>query len=131
MEETFRYRPVADTLPHRVMADHVVDGVKFKKGMIIQGSLTAIMNNPDYFPEPEKFIPERHLVNGKFQHDPRVCPFSTGLRNCVGKRLAQMKFFIFSTQLIHKFHIEANQYSLEPDTHNTLLTPSKFQLRFN
>jgi len=48
------------------------------------------MHSPENFENPEKFNPERFLdENGRFETDVRVCPFSVGLRNCMGKQLAQ------------------------------------------
>merc|ERR1719273_2045561 len=51
--------------------------------------LGDIMNDPEHFPEPSKFKPERYLVaengssNVKFQAHPRVIPFSVGKRQCL------------------------------------------------
>ena len=119
------------------------------------------MHNPIDFPQPEVFKPERFLVNGQFQEkfatsknlnqglakskqlelragdelvkkkNPKVCPFSLGLRNCVGKRLAQMEYFSFSAQLIHKFKITSNgKIDLEPTDHISLLSPAHTNLIF-
>ena len=63
--------------------------------------------------------------------NPKVCPFSLGLRNCVGKRLAQMEYFSFSAQLIHKFKITSNgKIDLEPTDHISLLSPAHTNLIF-
>ena len=62
----------------------------------------------------------------------KVCPFSLGLRNCVGKRLAQMEYFLFSAQLVHKFQISGNEeIDLEPISHPTLLAPPYTNLIFS
>ena len=45
--------------------------------------------DPVHFPDPERFIPDRFVQpDGSFLNDPRVCVFSIGLRNCIGKQLA-------------------------------------------
>ena len=62
----------------------------------------------------------------------KVCPFSLGLRNCVGKRLAQMEYFLFSAQLVHKFQISYNEeIDLEPISHPTLLAPQHTNIIFS
>lgn len=98
--ENFRVFPVADTLPHQAIADTHLDGYLIKKNSGIQGSLTGIMNNPKYFKDPEKFIPDRFVKNGKFEKDIRVCPFSLGLRNCIGKQLARSEYFKFTIEVV-------------------------------
>ena len=130
LEETFRFRPVGDSLPHMVSADLTIDGTKVKKGTVIQASLTAIMHNPLYFKDPEKFNPDRFISSGKFVRDPKVCVFSTGLRNCVGKKLAQMEFFSFAAHLLHKLKLIHVKGDLTPVKHNSLLKPGNFQVQF-
>ena len=94
-------------------------------------SLTAVMYNPENFPEPELFKPERFLIDGKFYKNPLVCPFSVGLRNCLGKRLAEIEYFTFAAQIIHKFKISSNeQIDLEPVSSSFLLTPPEAKLVF-
>ena len=61
----------------------------------------------------------------------KVCPFSMGNRNCVGKRLAEIEYFTFAAQIIHKFKITSNeQIDLEPISHQFLLTPRDTKLVF-
>ena len=81
----------------------------------------------------EKFIVKLYLVPIEKceKQNSKVCPFSLGLRNCVGKRLAQMEYFLFSAQLVHKFQISCNEeIDLEPISHPTLLAPQNTNLVF-
>ena len=129
--ENFRFRPVGDTLPHLCIENTDLEGYLIKKGSIVIASLTAVMLNPKDFPEPELFKPERFLTDGKFQKNQLVCPFSVGLRNCLGKRLAEIEYFTFAAQIIHKFKISSNEpIDLEPISNNFLLTPPETKLVF-
>ena len=67
MEENFRFRPVADSLLHTATEDVELDGFIIPKGSSVQASLLAVMNDPDHFPEPEKFKPERYLSGNTFK----------------------------------------------------------------
>ena len=73
----------------------------------------------------------RNKVLKSKKKNQKVCPFSMGLRNCIGKRLAQMEYFLFSAKLIHKFKITSERnIDLEPISHRSLLTPAHTNLIF-
>jgi len=121
LEEVFRFRPVGDTLPHYTSKDISFQGRTIPKKTVITASLTAIMHDPKHFNHPEKFNPSRFIKNGKFSRDPRVCVFSTGLRNCVGKKLAQQEFFSFAAHTLHKFRLEHAQGKLDKNFQQELV----------
>ena len=81
------------------------------------------MYNPERFPEPEIFKPDRFLKDGEFIHDMHVCGFSLGLRNCIGKKLAQLEYFTFASDIINKYRIERVAGTLEPARHQAILRP--------
>lgn len=58
---------MGDSLPHICIEDTDIDGNFIKKGSYVIASLLAVMHNPEDFPEPGLFKPERFLVNGEFQ----------------------------------------------------------------
>ncbi|XP_077297741.1 cytochrome P450 9e2-like [Arctopsyche grandis] len=64
----------------------------------------AIHHDPQYYPDPEKFDPERFSTENKTNINPlSFLPFGVGPRNCIGSRYALMitKSIIF--QLLSKF----------------------------
>jgi cytochrome P450 family 12 len=63
IKESFRMLPVAGGNARRVMKDVVLGGYHVPKGTLVVMSAYNEMSNPKFYPEPEKFIPERWLRN--------------------------------------------------------------------
>lgn len=63
----------------------------------------AIHHDPQYFPEPKKFDPERFSDDNKSSINPlSFIPFGVGPRNCIGKYKIHTlnKYFIFKIHFI-------------------------------
>jgi cytochrome P450 len=59
-------------------------------------SLSLQHVDPEVFPEPEKYIPERWLGNYNPRMDDYMQPFSKGSRDCLGKKYAISSFSLFN-----------------------------------
>merc|ERR1712062_445448 len=137
--ENLRFRPVVDSLLHRVTQDTEIAGYFVQKNSFVQASLTAVMHDPNNFEFPNQFIPERHLEQGKFKHNAKICPFSIGLRSCVGKNLAFQEYFSFASNIIRRFEIKlddslskiSEHILLEPISHEGVLIPKNYKIIFN
>ncbi|XP_076381684.1 cytochrome P450 9e2 [Megalopta genalis] len=70
----------------------------------------ALNNDPEYFPNPEKFDPERFSEENKARIAPYTfLPFGIGPRMCIGNRFALMEIKIMMVYLLQKFVIEPNE----------------------
>ena len=67
---------------------------------------------PDYFPEPNKFKPERWLDRSASNENKTeyFWPFGGGIKNCLGMRLAtiEMKYFLIKLLLNYDVYKPAN-----------------------
>ncbi|XP_048747497.2 cytochrome P450 2C25-like isoform X2 [Ostrea edulis] len=96
-------------VPHTSKQDFMYNGYIFPKGAIVFGVLDSVMSDPEIFPEPSNFKPERFLdENGKCCGEPKtkLIPFSIGRRSCLGESLARMELFLFLTRFLQKFEVK-------------------------
>ena len=69
----------------------------------------VIHHNPEYWPEPELFRPERFLKENADRIVPfSWLPFGGGPRACIGERFAMAEMKMAMTKLLSKFTIEAD-----------------------
>ena len=119
--EVLRFRPMSPmTDPHKAVQDTVVGATKIGKGTIVMMSLYSLTRDPKIFERPEEFIPERFLIDGKFQSNAnQMFPFSGGRRSCPGDRFAINVLFLVICRLLQKTTniraIDADSISLTGD----------------
>ena len=96
-----------------------------------------IMHDPEHFPEPSQFEPERYLTtetngNVKFTPHPRVIPFCVGKRKCLGEPLARMTLYKFFTTILQKYEIVSGQDAPILDDRNDSFVcgPKSYKLKF-
>ena len=90
------------------------EGFKLPKNTWVIPHLYAIHMNPENFPEPEKFRPERFInEEGKAFKPSNFLPFGYGQRTCIGDKLAEKEFFLIFTSLLQCFNIEAEDSQSE------------------
>ncbi|XP_017019071.1 probable cytochrome P450 6a20 [Drosophila kikkawai] len=67
----------------------------------------GIHHDPEFYPEPEKFIPERFDEDQVRQRPAcTFLPFGDGPRNCIGIKFGRMQVAVGMTLLIHNFKFE-------------------------
>ncbi|XP_033123302.1 cytochrome P450 18a1-like [Anneissia japonica] len=93
-----------------------LSGYKLCPGTLILVNYYAVHHNPDVYPDPEQFKPERFLdAEGKIFKPKEYIPFGTGPRMCKGLGLARVDLFILFTYLLQCF-----TFSLKEDMKNEL-----------
>ena len=105
VHETQRIVGLAYNGIQRVAKRHVkLGGYDLPKGTRLGTALYEIMHDPTYWKDPEVYLPERFLKDGKFQPDERFVAFGIGKRNCMGKTLAQIELLLFLSAFIQRFN---------------------------
>lgn len=83
--------------------------------------------NPEYFPDPDKFDPNRFLPEEVAKrHSYSFIPFSGGPRNCLGLKFAMLEMKVVVAYLLRHFVIStSNKLENIPLLPYTTLTPAK------
>ncbi|XP_048833576.1 cytochrome P450 2J2-like isoform X4 [Brienomyrus brachyistius] len=90
--------------PKTTSKDSTLGGYLIPKGTSITAILTSVLNDESEWETPNTFNPEHFLDSqGRFRRREAFCPFSAGLRACLGEQLAQMELFLFFTSLLQRF----------------------------
>ena len=84
------------------IADHTIPG-----DTTLATSIYHVHRNPEIWPEPEKFDPERFSAENQAGRDPYAyIPFSAGPRNCIGQKFAMVEVKLVLAHVIRRFEIE-------------------------
>ncbi|KAI8314760.1 Cytochrome P450 monooxygenase BOT1 [Colletotrichum sp. SAR11_240] len=71
----------------------------------VSQAIRTIHDNPDIFPEPERFIPERWLGENGWELEKWFVPFSKGTRACIGLNVAYMEMYLCLANLFTRFNM--------------------------
>jgi cytochrome P450 len=90
LQETMRLAPPVWVAPRIATQDCEIDGIKIPKGAHVLVSQYVTHRNPRFFPEPEKWRPDRWLDSNFEKSLPRgsYFPFGGGSRKCLGEYFA-------------------------------------------
>ncbi|KAF9061660.1 cytochrome P450 [Rhodocollybia butyracea] len=108
LTESLRWNPVSPlSLPHRSMNDDVYNGYFIPSGSTVVGNSWSILHNPEFYPDPLTFIPERFLPKeGKeLPPDPSLYVFGFGRRICPGRYLALNSAWIAIAALMATYRL--------------------------
>ncbi|KAK8010046.1 cytochrome p450 family protein [Apiospora arundinis] len=123
IDETLRISPPAPGTLWRELSDAVekrgppmvVDGHVIPPGIQVGVNTYSILHNPEYFPNPFEFVPERWLEEAQGSDDAAAkatahdafVPFSTGARGCAGKAMAYAQCSLVLASILWYFDFEA------------------------
>ncbi|XP_076624229.1 putative cytochrome P450 6a13 [Colletes latitarsis] len=108
--ETLRKYPPASLLSRRCEYQYQIPNTKVElpAGIRVIIPIYGLHHDPDYYPNPSTFDPERFTEENKRTRHPYIyLPFGEGPRNCIGMRFAllQIKVGIISFLRDHRVEI--------------------------
>jgi cytochrome P450 len=124
VRETLRQRPVLPVTARRITGEQEVGEFSFPSGWTLLPCFYLIHHDPEVFPEPELFRPERFLEEPK--PSSRVyLPFGAGTRHCVGSHLALMTIKSVLKVVLSRAVLEADREPEPIVRNNMTLAPGR------
>jgi len=107
LDESMRLYPPVWVLTRQAIEDDHFNGIDIPAGTDILIPPFLVHRNPAYWPEPEKFDPQRFSPeNIKQQHIGAYLPFAIGPRRCIGDTMAIQEMAVHISRIIQKLHFE-------------------------
>ena len=108
IKETLRKYPSLVRLERRVGGENVkLGGIPLDKDVLIEIPTVSVHHDPDYYPEPDRFNPDRFMPENKHLLVPYTyLPFGAGPRNCVGVRFAYQEIKLCLAAIVRLFHFD-------------------------
>jgi cytochrome P450 len=109
IHEAMRRRPVLPNAEPRLVKQPVqIGGVDYAPGIVLVVNAHLVHHNPDIYPEPYAFRPERFLesAGGRAPGTYTWLPFGGGRRRCIGASFALMEMKVVLSAVFERFELE-------------------------
>ncbi|HET9164052.1 MAG TPA: cytochrome P450 [Solirubrobacterales bacterium] len=103
IQETLRLRPVISIVIRRLTEPVEIAGYELPAGVSVTPSVYLVHRNPEIYPEPEAFRPERFLETPPGTYT--WIPFGGGVRRCLGASFAQFEMTVVLRELVRRRQI--------------------------
>jgi cytochrome P450 family 4 len=101
VKESMRIYPPVPFISRKFTEDFHHDGVTYKKGSSCHIHIIDVHRDPEFFPDPDRFDPDRFLPeNSTNRHNFAFIAFSAGMRNCIGQRFALLELKVMLAKVI-------------------------------
>jgi cytochrome P450 len=103
IQETLRLRPVIVLVIRKLTEPVELGGYELPAGARVTPSIHLVHRDPEIYPEPERFLPERFLEDPPGTYT--WIPFGGGVRRCLGAAFAQFEMAVVLRELVSRRRI--------------------------
>ncbi|KAH9016880.1 cytochrome P450 [Lactarius hengduanensis] len=108
IKELLRWHMVTPlAAPHSPTDDDLYKGYFIPKGAVVIANTWAVLHDPELYPDPEAFIPDRFLnEDGTSRDDPMISlAFGVGRRICPARHFVNVTLFIVTASVLSVFNV--------------------------
>jgi len=108
-KEVQRLRPVSPLILRKLEESWKIGGYEIPQGYTVGLSTFVTQHSAEYFPDPEKMMPERWMTQdgSKVTGESAYHPFGIGKRVCGGKLVVLMMLKLFIANMVQNFVIKS------------------------
>jgi len=135
IKEALRLHPAVGMMLERLVpaGGATICGKHISGGTIVGINPWAVHYDPDVFPEPEKFEPERWLKGSMNEAhlaamERSFFAFGAGSRICMGRNLSMIEMRKIVPELLRRFTFQLESADAEWEVHTAWFTPQKMPM---
>ncbi|MCH9660777.1 MAG: cytochrome P450 [Bacteroidetes bacterium] len=130
IDESMRLYPPAWITDRENLEDDNLAGYTIRKDTLVGISFYELHRHPEYWKNPDVFIPERFLGEDKKETAGIYYPFGAGPRLCIGLGFAVYEMVLATAFLVRRYSLSTTQETIET---NPLITlkPKGVKVRFD
>ncbi|XP_044203377.1 cytochrome P450 3A40 [Thunnus albacares] len=133
INESLRLYPIASRLERVAKATVEINGIVIPKDMVVMVPTWPLHRDPELWPKPEEFKPERFSKENKETIDPYTyMPFGAGPRNCIGMRFALVMMKLAMVEILQSYSFSVckeTEVPLEMDIQGLLMPKRPIKLK--
>ncbi|XP_069503688.1 cytochrome P450 3A24-like [Ambystoma mexicanum] len=133
INETMRLYPPGGRLERICKKTIEINGLTIPEGVVTMIPVYVLHRDPDYWPEPDVFNPDRFSKENKESQEPYTfLPFGSGPRNCIGMRFALLNIKVATVALLQHFTFQTckdTTIPLELDTRGIIKSMKPIMLK--
>ncbi len=118
IKETLRLRPVIALVLRKLVEPMEIGGYLLPAGVNVAPSIYLVHRNPDVYPEPERFRPERFIEQPPGTYT--WIPFGGGVRRCLGAAFAEFEMAVVLRELVRRRRISPATSEPEHSVRSTI-----------
>ncbi|MCP9471093.1 MAG: cytochrome P450 [Nitrospira sp.] len=119
-DESLRLFPPVPAIQRKAAAETTVGGISLPAESIVFISISNLHRHPNYWSEPDRFVPDRWLADDHCPTRWAYLPFGAGPRACVGTHFALIEGPLLLALIGQRYDLRLAQERVEPQLMVTL-----------